>query len=131
MSRATVKRPAKRPAARRDSFGGKPPRPRWLIAVLSAAATLGVVAAIGLIWAAATFGGPGPKARQGEQTVAVLERGTLAGSRAIRTLLADLGPMVAREDVLSPAIIVVGEVVTLSDATEKLARWAHMAEFAA
>ena len=63
--------------------------------------------------------------------VAVLERGTLVGHRAIKTLLADLGPMVEREKVQSPAIIVVGEVVELSDAEDKLARWAKMAEAAA
>ena len=66
-----------------------------------------------------------------DMPVAVLERGTHADSRAIRTLLADLGPMVAREGVASPAIIVVGEVVTLSDAQDKLARWAALAETAA
>jgi uroporphyrin-III C-methyltransferase len=49
-----------------------------------------------------------------DMPVAVLERATLAGSRAMRTLLADLGPMVEREKVQSPAIIVVGEVVALS-----------------
>ena len=63
-----------------------------------------------------------------DMPVAVLERGTLQGSRAIRTLLADLGPMVTREAVQSPAIIVVGEVVELSDAEDKLARWARIAE---
>ena len=63
-----------------------------------------------------------------DMPVAVLERGTLAGARAIRTLLADLGPMVTREAVQSPAIIVVGEVVELSDAEDKLARWARVAE---
>ena len=63
-----------------------------------------------------------------DMPVAVLERGTLVGSRAIRTLLADLGPMVERERVQSPAIIVVGEVVELSDAEDKLARWARVAE---
>lgn len=66
-----------------------------------------------------------------DMPVAVLERGTLAGHRAIKTLLADLGPMVEREKVKSPAIIVVGEVVELSDAEDKLARWAKMAEAAA
>jgi len=66
-----------------------------------------------------------------DMPVAVLEKGTLAGSRAMRTLLADLGPMVEREKVASPAIIVVGEVVELSDAQDKLARWAKMAEAAA
>jgi len=66
-----------------------------------------------------------------DMPVAVLERGTLVGHRAIKTLLADLGPMVEREKVQSPAIIVVGEVVELSDAEDKLARWAKMAEAAA
>ncbi|MEO5937958.1 MAG: uroporphyrinogen-III C-methyltransferase [Sphingomonas sp.] len=66
-----------------------------------------------------------------EMPVAVLEKGTLEGSRAIKTLLADLGPMVSREKVQSPAIIVVGEVVDLSDAEDKLARWARVAEAAA
>ena len=63
-----------------------------------------------------------------DMPVAVLERGTLAGARALQTLLADLGPMVERERVASPAIIIVGEVVTLSDAEDKLARWARVAE---
>jgi uroporphyrin-III C-methyltransferase len=63
-----------------------------------------------------------------DMPVAVLERGTHQGSRAMRTLLADLGAMVAREAVQSPAIIVVGEVVTLSDAEDKLARFARIAE---
>ena len=43
--------------------------------------------------------------------VAVLENGTRADMRTLRTLLADLGDMVAREQVKSPALIVVGEVV--------------------
>ena len=60
--------------------------------------------------------------------VAVLERGTLPGSRAMRTLLADLGDMVEREAVVSPAIIVVGEVVLLSDAENRLAHLARQAE---
>jgi len=63
-----------------------------------------------------------------DMPVAVLERGTLEGSRALRTLLADLGPMVAREKVQSPAIIVVGEVVMLADAQDKLVAWASAAE---
>jgi uroporphyrin-III C-methyltransferase len=63
-----------------------------------------------------------------DMPVAVLEKGTLADHRAIKTLLADLGPMVAREGVQSPAIIVVGEVVELSDAEDKLARWARVSE---
>ncbi|WP_088366310.1 uroporphyrinogen-III C-methyltransferase [Sphingomonas dokdonensis] len=63
-----------------------------------------------------------------DMPVAVLEKGTLPGHRALRTLLADLGPMVAREEVASPAIIVVGEVVELSDAEDKLVAWARAAE---
>jgi uroporphyrin-III C-methyltransferase len=63
-----------------------------------------------------------------DMPVAVLEKGTLADHRAMKTLLADLGPMVAREGVQSPAIIVVGEVVELSDAEDKLARWARVSE---
>ncbi|WP_242116575.1 uroporphyrinogen-III C-methyltransferase [Sphingomonas lacusdianchii] len=63
-----------------------------------------------------------------DMPVAVLERGTYADARALRTLLADLGPMVAREDVKSPAVIVVGEVVQLADAEDKLGAWAKAAE---
>ena len=44
---------------------------------------------------------------------AVLERGTLPGSRVLRTLLADLGGTVAREKVISPALLVVGAVAKL------------------
>ena len=63
-----------------------------------------------------------------EMPVAVLERGTLPKSRALRTLLADLGDMVEREGVISPAIIVVGQVVQLSDAEDKLRALAARAE---
>jgi uroporphyrin-III C-methyltransferase len=63
-----------------------------------------------------------------DMPAAVLERGTLEGHRALRTLLADLGPMVEREKVKSPAVIVVGEVVQLADAEDKLAKWARAAE---
>lgn len=62
-----------------------------------------------------------------DMPVAVLERATLAGHRALRTLLADLGPMVEQENVRSPAIIIVGEVTMLADAEDKLARWARAA----
>ena len=60
--------------------------------------------------------------------VAVLEKGTRTGSRAIRTLLADLGGMIAREGVKSPAIIVVGEVVLKSDAEDRLVAFARIVE---
>jgi uroporphyrin-III C-methyltransferase len=63
-----------------------------------------------------------------DMPVAVLERGTLEGSRAMRTLLADLGDMVDREKVVSPAIIVVGEVVLLSDAEDRLMALAKQVE---
>ena len=63
-----------------------------------------------------------------EMPVAVLERGTLPGSRALRTLLADVGDMVERDKIKSPAIIVVGEVVLLSDAENRLATFAKQAE---
>jgi len=63
-----------------------------------------------------------------DMPVAVLERGTLENSRSIRTLLADLGGMVEREQVVSPAIIVVGEVVLLSDAENRLKAFAQQAE---
>ncbi len=63
-----------------------------------------------------------------ETAVAVLERGTLPGSRAMRSVLADLGDLVRRESVKSPAIIVVGEVVRLSDAEDRLVTLARKAE---
>ena len=52
--------------------------------------------------------------------VAVIEKATLPGHRAIRTLLADLGDMVVREKIESPAIIVAGDVALLSDAENRL-----------
>lgn len=63
-----------------------------------------------------------------DMPVAVLERGTQPGARALKTLLADLGAMVTRQGVRSPAVIVVGEVVNLSDAADALAGWARQAE---
>jgi len=55
-----------------------------------------------------------------DMPVAVLERGTRKGARALRTLLTDLGDMIARDGVQSPAIIIVGEVVLRSDADDRL-----------
>ncbi len=60
--------------------------------------------------------------------VAVLEKGTRTGARAMRTLLADLGGLVVRENVQGPAVIVVGEVVSRSDAEDRLVAFAHQAE---
>ena len=55
--------------------------------------------------------------------IAVLEKGMRDDRRALRTLLADLGGMVAREAVGSPAIIVVGDVAARADAEDRLARF--------
>ena len=63
-----------------------------------------------------------------DMPVAVLENGTRAGARAMRTLLTDLGGMIVREGVESPAIIVVGEVVLRSDAVDHLAALAKQTE---
>ena len=60
--------------------------------------------------------------------VAILEKGTRGDSRAMRTLLADLGSLVAREQVQSPALLVVGEVAARSDATDHLNSLAIQAE---
>ena len=57
-----------------------------------------------------------------DMPVVVLERVTRKGSRAIRTLLTDLGDMIDREGVASPAIIIVGDVVLKSDALDCLTR---------
>lgn len=63
-----------------------------------------------------------------DMPVAIVERGTRAGARALRTLLADLGPLIERDGVASPAIIVVGEVVLRSDAEDRLRHLARTAE---
>jgi uroporphyrin-III C-methyltransferase len=57
-----------------------------------------------------------------DMPVAILERGTLPGARAIRTLLAELGDVVPREGVRSPAVLVVGRVAGLADAEDIIAR---------
>jgi uroporphyrin-III C-methyltransferase len=55
--------------------------------------------------------------------VAVLENGTRSDMRTLRTLLADLGDMVEREKVKSPALIVVGDVAAYALAQDALAGW--------
>lgn len=60
--------------------------------------------------------------------VAVLEKAGRPDARALRTLLTDLGGMIAREKVKSPALIVVGEVVLRADAEDRLAALAKQAE---
>jgi uroporphyrin-III C-methyltransferase len=63
-----------------------------------------------------------------DMPVAVLERVTRPEARALRTLLTDLGAMITREGVKSPAIIVVGEVILKSDAEDRLRIFAKEAE---
>jgi uroporphyrin-III C-methyltransferase len=46
--------------------------------------------------------------------VAVIERATQPGQRIVTSLLADLAGLVAREAIASPALIIVGDVATLS-----------------
>lgn len=58
----------------------------------------------------------------GDMPVSILERGTLPDGRAIRTLLAGLGEIVADEKVRSPAVLVVGRVAGLADAEDVIAR---------
>ncbi len=53
-----------------------------------------------------------------DMPVAILERGTLDGGRALRTLLVDLGDAVARAGVRSPALLVVGRVAGLANAED-------------
>lgn len=60
--------------------------------------------------------------------VAVLERATRPDARALRTILTDLGDMIERERVTSPAIIIVGDVVLKSDAEDRLIHFAKQAE---
>lgn len=62
--------------------------------------------------------------------VAVLERGTRRDSRALRTILDDLGNMVVREGVKSPALIVIGSVAALANADDRLFALAKQAEAA-
>lgn len=52
--------------------------------------------------------------------VAVIEKATRPDQRVLRSLLADLGDLVAREGVKSPALIVVGDVVQCADAIDCL-----------
>ncbi len=63
-----------------------------------------------------------------DMPVAVLENGTRPDARALRTLLADLGAMIVREAVKSPAVIVVGEVAARGDAIDALQSLAIAAE---
>jgi uroporphyrin-III C-methyltransferase len=55
-----------------------------------------------------------------ETPVAVIERATRTDARAYRTLLTDLGALIVRETISSPAIIIVGDVVTKSDAEDRI-----------
>lgn len=59
--------------------------------------------------------------------VAVLENGTRSNFRALRTLLTDLGDLVRRENIQSPALLVVGDVARYGDAEDKFRQFAQMA----
>ena len=63
-----------------------------------------------------------------DMPVAVLEKAGRPDARSLRTLLTDLGGMIAREKMKSPALIVVGEVVLRSDAEDRLAAFAKQIE---
>lgn len=58
--------------------------------------------------------------------VAVLENGTRNNFRALRTLLTDLGDLVQRENIKSPALLVVGDVARYGDAEDKFREFAQM-----
>jgi uroporphyrin-III C-methyltransferase len=60
--------------------------------------------------------------------VAVLERVSRQNARALRTILTELGEMMQREHVASPALIVVGDVVLKSDAQDRLQAIARQTE---
>jgi uroporphyrin-III C-methyltransferase len=55
-----------------------------------------------------------------DMPVAILERGTLPGARAVLTLLAGLGDVVAASGIRSPAVLGVGRVAALVDAEDVL-----------
>lgn len=60
--------------------------------------------------------------------VAIVERGSLPGSRIMHTLLADLGDAVLREAVRSPALLIIGEVARLGLGRDLLAQVAKFEE---
>ncbi len=63
--------------------------------------------------------------------VAVLENGTRDNFRALRTLLTDLGDLVRREQVQSPALLIVGEVARYGDAEDRFRALAQIVGVAA
>ncbi len=63
-----------------------------------------------------------------DMAVAVIENGTRPEARALRTLLTDLGAMIDRERVKSPAVIIVGLVAARGSASDALLSLANVAE---
>lgn len=63
-----------------------------------------------------------------DMPVAVIENGTRPEARALRTLLTDLGAMIGRKRVKSPAIIIVGLVAARGSASDALLSLANVAE---
>lgn len=59
--------------------------------------------------------------------VAVLENGTRENFRVLKTLLTDLGDLVHREQVKSPALLVVGEVARYGDTENTFQEYAQLA----
>jgi uroporphyrin-III C-methyltransferase len=60
--------------------------------------------------------------------VAIIERASRPDMRAMRTLLADLGELVERERVASPAIIIIGDVVARTEIEDHLVAMALAAK---
>lgn len=63
-----------------------------------------------------------------DMSVAVIENASRPNARALRTLLVELGEMMMRDKVQSPAILIVGEVAAMGDAEDRLVAMANMAE---
>lgn len=63
-----------------------------------------------------------------DMPVAVIEAASRPGARVMRSLLADLGAMIARFSVKSPAIIIVGDVASRGCADDGITALATMAE---
>lgn len=63
-----------------------------------------------------------------DMPVAVIENGTRPDARALRTLLTDLGAMIAHEQIKSPAVIIVGLVAARGSASDVLLSLAQVAE---
>ena len=75
---------------------------------------------MGLTWSAALSAGLVAHGRSADTPAAIIERGTRASQRVTVTSLGQLAATVERERPRSPALLIVGEVVALYDATNTL-----------